>query len=166
MNPLTELTARLRQAELNVAVRIDDRDLPRIIARHWSHSGPRVLWVLLGALPALPLEYSRALALALLATTLTLVYVGSRLADRTHEVGWIDRVHPCPLCPNSTGGGGGHGGGGWNGDDFPTAPPPMSDYDDERIRAMAGDLDAQLTRLLGSDDTSIPGRHVPSSQST
>lgn len=148
MNALTTLRSTLTQAEVSVAVRIDDRDTPRIIARHWCHSGPRVLWVLLGALPLLPLQYGHPLPLVLLASVLTVVYVGSRLADRTHEVGWIDQVHPCPLCPNQQSGDDGHGGGGWNGDDYPTAPPPMDDYDDDQIRAMAGDLDAQHFALI------------------
>ena len=148
MNPLTTLRAGLTQAEVNIAVRIDGKDTPRIIARHWCHSGPRVPWVLLGALPLLPFANGQATPLILLVASVLIVYVGSRLADRTHEVGWIDQVHPCPLCPTQQNGDGGHGGGGWNGDDFPTAPPPMDDYDDDRIRAMAGDLDVQLAALL------------------
>jgi len=137
----------LRQAELNLAVRIDDNDWTRVIARHWSHNGPRALWMLFGAFPLLPLAGNRAVFLVPFVTLLAAVHAGSRLADRTHEVGWIDQAHPCPLCPGNADGDNGHGGGGWNGD-FPTAPPPMDDFDDDRIRAMAGDLDAQLAALV------------------
>jgi hypothetical protein len=141
-------TARLRQIELNIAVRIGDRDLPRAIARHWSHNGPRAAWVPLGALPILPFVPSGGLAPMLLLGILNLlVLAAERLADRTHETGWIDRVHPCPLCPHWEEGDDGRGGG-WNGDDFPSAPPPMDDFDDDRVRAMAGDLDAQLAALV------------------
>lgn len=152
MNPLKPIVARIRQTELDIAVRLDDRDLPRIAARHWSHNGPRAAWALLGAVPLLPIGYSHALPLTVLAVILTVVYAGSRLADRTHEIGWIDQVHPCPLCTGHTDDGDGHGNGGlwldWDGDQPPSAPTPMDDYDDERVRAMAGDLDAQHALLI------------------
>lgn len=147
MNPLMLLRGAVREVEVNIAVRIDDRDLLRIAARHWYHNGPRTTWIMLGAVPFAPSIHAQAAPLLVLAALLALVYIGSRLADRTHEVGWIDQVHPCPLCPAHPGGDG-HGGGGWHGDDLPSAPPPMGDLGDDRIRAMVGDLDAQHYALI------------------
>lgn len=156
MNPLTELRARLRETELNIAARIDDNTDLRMCARLWSHAGPRPLWVLFGGFPLLGFTRGQTAPVILLAALASAVYIGAHLADAAHETGWTDRVHPCPLChiPPGAEDDDGNGGGGWPrggpDTDIPPAPTPMPDYDDEQWRAIAGDLDAQLADLIAS----------------
>lgn len=164
MNPASLLRrayARLYSAELTTAAWIDTRPVGRMFMLCWYHQGlsPRVLAAM--TVPAMVLGGLSRTVFVIFASVAVSATLFARVAVKSHYI-LNEEDRPCPYCPVP----GDRGNGGlwfdWDGGDIPPAPAPMSELDDDRIRAMAGDLDALLIRILADGPTPIPGRHVPS----
>lgn len=151
MNPLMlaqYLGARIYSAELTAAAWLEQRRAARRIMLGWYHR-VSVAKVVVATSVLNVIAAVRPVA-AFATVPLVLAGIGySLIADKSHEV-LNEEDRPCHLCPAHNDDDGDAGGVwlGWDGDQPPAAPPPMDDLDDDRIRAMAGDIDAQHAALI------------------
>lgn len=147
-NPLRSGNARLFSAELSAAAHLEARSAGRRIMLGWYHraTAARVATCAAALLLTAVVFPSAGSTIAVIGIALA---VYTRIAFLSHQVLNEGNGH-CPHCPpaeDDHGDGGQrfrHGGG----TDIPPAPAPMPDLDDERIAAIAGDLDAQLLDLV------------------
>lgn len=151
MNPLTLLqyaAARIYSAELSAAAWFDTCRVARLFPLAWVHQGVRP-WLPTGiAVAVLALGHPGRTATAAIIIVCGAATVFSRIAAKSHYV-LNEEDRPCPYCPKGEEPGNGGLWLDWDNNQPPSAPLPMADYDDEQIRAMAGDLDAAYAELCG-----------------
>lgn len=146
-NLLRALGARIFSAELTAAADLERRPLARRIVLAWYHraTAPRSAMAAAALILVMVVFPSTGSSIALLALALAEY---TRIANLSHEVIDEENGH-CPRCPAAEDD---NGDGGRRtrpyGNDIPPAPAPMPELTDDQIRAMAGDLDEQLSAML------------------
>lgn len=150
MNALSRLRIRLGDRIDSAALGLTDGDRRQAAVCALHHRIPAGTWTALAGAAAATLASSRRTATGPLAILAAAAGLAQTVLDRAHSTAVAYPGHLCQRCPQPEEDDGRGDGGVWldaDWDDIPPAPAPMPPLAEDRIRAMTGDLDAELAAL-------------------